>query len=473
MRSLSWKLGGALLLIVVVSVGLMAYITNLSTTREFRQYVSYGSMMYTQSVGDTLGRFYAQENSWASIQEILGNLLWSRNDRLIVADNSGAIVGDTAREWLGKDVREVGLGNGTPIIASSGKEVGTLYLLSSRAMAGMMMEHMGGRGGPGPLISDTAEQDFLSRINNSLWIAGLIATAVALLAGLILTRQITRPVRALTTGAGQIAGGDLGYRVKVNSKDELGKLAQSFNAMADSLDKSEQSRRRLIADIAHELRTPLTVIEGTVNGILDGVFKPDHEHLDSIKEQTALLTHLIGDLRDLSLAESGQLKLEPAPTNMVDLIRRKLSQAEVSALKKDIQLKLDVAREVPPVNVDPSRMEQVISNLLANAIQHTPAEGSVTISVGSVTTDIKSLIGRPGLIISVADTGEGIAPEHLPNIFERFYRVEDSRSRSEGGAGLGLAIVKQMVQAHGGNVWAESERGKGSIFYIALPITNA
>ena len=471
MRNLSWKLGGALLLIVVVSVGLMAYITNLSTTREFRQYVSHGSMMYAQSAGDTLSRFYAREDSWNNVQNLLGDRLWSGNDRLVVADNSGAIVGDSAREWLGKDATEVGLGNGTPIIAS-GKEVGKIYLLSSRAMTGMMMEHMGGRGGPGSLILDTAEQDFLNRINNSLWIAGLIATAVALLAGLILTRQITRPVRALTTGASQIAGGDLGCRVKVNSKDELGELARSFNAMADSLDKNEQSRRRLIADIAHELRTPLTVIEGTVNGIIDGVFQPDHEHLDSIKEQTALLTHLIGDLRDLSLAESGQLKLEPAPTNMADLVRRKLSQAAVSAQEKNIQLKLDAAREVPPVDVDPARMEQVISNLLANAIQHTPAGGSVTISVGPFTTDSQRQLGRPGLIISVEDTGEGIAPEHLPNVFERFYRVEDSRSRSEGGAGLGLAIVKQMVQAHGGKVWAESETGKGSTFYIALPITN-
>ncbi len=469
MRSLSWKLGGALLLMVVVSVGLMAYITNLSTSREFRQYILRGSMMYTQNVADTLSQFYAREESWANIQGMLGNLLMSRNDRLIVADSSGVVVGDTAREWLERTVKEVGLDNGTPIIAS-GKEVGKFYVLSSGGMMGR--GRMGGGMGQAPpmMMLGEAEQDFLSRTNRSLWIAGLIAAAVALLVGLVLTRQITRPIRALTRGASQLARGALDYRVTVDSKDELGDLAQSFNAMAHSLDRSEQARQRLIADIAHELRTPLTVIEGTIDGILDGVFQPDDEHLDSIKEQTAQLTRLIGDLRDLSMAESGQLKLELIPTSMVDLVRRKLSQVELRAREKNVRLELNIPQEVPEVNVDSARMEQVIANLMANAIQHTPPGNSVTISIGTVTGERSHQVEKPSLIISVADTGEGIAPEHLPNIFERFYRVEHSRSRSEGGTGLGLAIVKQMVQAHGGKVWVDSEPGKGSTFYVALPL---
>jgi two-component system OmpR family sensor kinase len=450
---------------VVVSVGLMAYITNLSTAREFREYVSQGSMMYAQSVEDALGQYYARAGSWTDIQDVLDNLPRLRNDRFIVADTSGAIIGDTGRDWLGRDVKDVGLTGGTPII-TSGREVGELYLLSSGM--GMGMGHMGGRGMPMSPVLDIAEQDFLDRVNNSLWIAGLIAAVVALLVGLILTRQITRPIRALTSGARQIAKGELDYRVKVNSRDELGDLAHSFNAMAVSLDRSEQSRRRLIADIAHELRTPLTVIEGTVDGILDGVFEPDKEHLDSIKEQNELLTRLIADLRDLSLAESGQLRLELESTNMVDLVRRKLSQAELKAREENIRLTLDVAPEVPEVNVDPARMEQVIANLLTNAMRHTPSGGSINVSIGK--RDIAHQVEKPCLVISVADTGEGIAPEHLPNIFERFYRVDDSRSRTEGGVGLGLGIVKQMVEAHGGEVWVESELGKGSRFYIAIPL---
>jgi len=469
-HSLSWKLGGALLLMVVVSVGLMAYITNLSTTREFRQYVSQGSMMYVHTVGNSLSQFYAQRDSWADVQDTLDNLLRSDNDRLIVSDSSHIIVGDTARDWLGRTVKEVGMVSGTSIILS-GQEVGKLYVMSSGTGPGMG-RHMGGRGSPVSPMLDVAEQNFLDRVNSSLWIAGLIAIAVALLLGLVLTRQITRPIHALSKGASQVAKGNLDYRVNISSKDELGHLAQSFNTMASSLDRSEQSRQRLLADITHELRTPLTIIEGTVDGILDGVFAPDHEHLESIKEQTTFLTRLIGDLRDLSLVEAGQLKIELVSTNIVDLVSRKLSQAEVKAREKNIQLKINVDHALPEVNVDPTRIEQVVVNLLANAIRHTPADGSVTVSMKAVYSDTTQPVEKTSVIISIADTGEGIAPEHLPHIFDRFYRVKDSRARSEGGAGLGLTIVKQMIETHGGKVWVESEPNKGSTFYMAIPVSE-
>ncbi|MBI4295526.1 MAG: HAMP domain-containing protein [Chloroflexi bacterium] len=364
-HSLSWKLSGALLLVVVVSLGLMVYLTNATTTREFNQYF----------------------------------------------------------------------------------------------MGGMM----------GGMLNAT-QQEFLNRINSSLWTAALMAAGAALLLGFVLTRQITKPVFALTAGASKIAGGELSHRVSIDSRDELGTLAQSFNEMAGSLEKAEQSRKRLIADIAHELRTPLTIIEGTINGIIDGVFTPDQEHLGSIKEQTTLLTRLIGDLRDLSLADSGQLKLELAPTDVVALARRKLTQIEPAARQKKIELKLQSHGGLPDVNVDSARMEQVLANLLTNAIRHTSEGGKITVAISKLDKDGTH---HPSLLISVADTGEGIAPEHLPYVFERFYRVESSRSRGEGGVGLGLAIVKQMVEAHGGKVWAESEAGKGATFYITLPLSQS
>jgi len=467
-RSLSWKLAGALLLMVIVSVGLMAYITNRSTAREFQQYISHGSMMYTQDLAGTISQFYSETEGWADIQRQLDNLVIPRNSRLIVADISGVIIGDTDIEWLGRTVQETGLVNGTPIIVSE-KVIGELYGFS----AGMMGRgRMGGMMGSAPSVSmlDVAEQNFLSRVNDSLWIAGLISAAVALLLGLALTRQLTRPIRALTTGARQIAKGDFGYRVKVQSKDELGQMAQSFNSMATSLDDSERARQRLTADIAHELRTPLTVIEGTAQGILDGVFKPDKEHLKTIKEQTTLLTRLIGDLRDLSLIESGQLKLNFTPTDIVELVRRKLSQAELKAKEKNIKLELKASSNVPQVKLDSDRIEQVIANLIANAVRHSFSGGDVAVSIDTVADDRQHQVVNPSVVITVTDTGEGIAPEHLPHVFERFYRAEDSRARSEGGTGLGLSIVKQMIKAHGGQVWAESEPDKGSSFYVALPL---
>ncbi|MFC1991301.1 sensor histidine kinase [Chloroflexota bacterium] len=460
MRSLTWKLGGALLLIVVISVGLMAYLINLSTTREFQQYVSRGNTMYTQSLADSMGDLYAEEQSWNNFQETLQSLPLSTSERILVTDSSGAVIVDTAREWLGKESEDVGLSNGIPITVS-GQTVGNLYLLTSGDM-GMGRGHMGGRTSQTIPMVITAEEDFLDQVNDSLWKVGLITAVVALVIGLILTRQITRPVRALISGARHLTKGELSYRVDIKSRDEIGELADSFNTMASSLERGEQSRRQLTADITHELRTPLTVIEGTVDGIIDGVFQPNMEHLRSIKEQTSLLTHLISDLRDLSLAESGQLKLNLALTDVVELVRRVVSNYEISALEKNVRIKLEEATQIPEIRIDPVRMEQVISNLLTNAIRHTPSGGSITITVKNYEGELQ---------ISVVDTGEGITPEDLPHVFERFYRSGSSRARKEGGTGLGLAIVNQMVEAHGGKVRVESKVGTGSVFSVLLPFS--
>jgi two-component system OmpR family sensor kinase/two-component system sensor histidine kinase BaeS len=365
MRSLNWKLAGALLLVVVISVVLMAVLIDQSTAYHFGRYVS----------------------------GMMGN------------------------------------------------------------MGGMM-------GGPGP-NSPAAQAEFLSTVNRSLWIAGLAAVAVALVAGILLTRQIVRPIRALTAGARQISAGNLAYRVEAKSNDEVGELVQSFNTMAANLSQSEQVKRRMTADIAHELRTPLAVIEGTVDGMLDGVFPCDRERLFSVKEQTALLTRLIGDLRDLTLAEAGQLKLQLAEEDVVELMRRSRAQLAAEATERGLELRLDAPEEVLPVMVDRVRLEQIVSNLVTNAIRHTPRGGAIAISV-------KRASGR-GVLIAVSDTGEGISAEHLPHVFERFYRVSDARARSDGGTGLGLAIVKSLVQAHGGKVWAESQPGRGSTFFVELP----
>lgn len=468
MRRLSWKLAGALILVVAISLGLTAFLISESTTQEFQLYLSPCDTTSLRVIEDNLVQHYRQGKGWTGIQTTLNSQIKSRNDRLILADGTGTIIADTANDWLGKNMKEIGLDNPTAITVS-GKVVGNLYLLYYGPIneRDTMMN-------PGCMTStvvlNVAEQNFLNRVNSYLWIAAFIGVAVAFFLGVLLTRQIILPVRALTKGAHQIANGKLDYRVKAASKDELGELAQSFNSMASSLDKMEQSRRHMTADIAHELRTPLTVIEGTVDAMLDGVYKPDKEHFISIKEQTAQLTRLINDLRDISLVESGQMKLELASINVVDLVLRKLSQAEVRALAKGIHLNLNVQGDMPDVMADAVRIEQVLANLLTNAIRHTPLGGSITVSLETITGTNAHQLDKPSLLLSVADTGEGIPPEHLPYIFDRFYRVESSRSKNEGETGLGLAIVKQMIEAHGGKVWAQSEPGKGSTFYVALPL---
>lgn len=464
MRSLNWKLGGALLLMVVVSIGLMAYLTNLSTAREFRQYTSCVNDVYTERVERSLALFYSKEHSWAGIQSALVASLEAEDGRVVVADIAGVVVGDSYGDWEGKNAEDIGL-EGSIFIDVLGKDVGEFYLIGIPGVLGPM----GQWDIFIPAVLNVAEQDFLERVQSSLILAGLLAAGVAILLGLIITRQITRPLHALTAGARRIARGQLDYRVEVQTKDEIGDLATSFNEMASVLSNNEETRRRLLADITHELRTPLTVIEGTVNGILDGVFEPDKERLNSIKDETFLLTRLINDLRDISLAESGQLKLEIITTDMVKLVERKLSQAERAAHEKGVQLELQVAQDLPEIRVDLIRMEQVIANLITNAVRHTFAGGKVTVSLQGGTADDGSGLDCPHMLISVADTGEGIGAEHLGKIFERFYRADSSRAKSRGETGLGLAIVKQMVEAHSGSVWVESELDKGSTFFIALP----
>lgn len=320
----------------------------------------------------------------------------------------------------------------------------------------------GAAGSPhGPQISG-AEQDFLNSMNTSLWIAALAGGGVAVLLGVGLALQVTRPVRQLKRGAARIASGDLSYRVPIATRDELGDLAKSFNSMAASLDASEKARQRLLADIAHDLRTPLSVIEGTVDAILDGVFEPTPENLGSIREEARALTRLVADLRELSLADSGQLKLEVQPTDVAELIRQRLDQIGVIARERGIALDTDLPDGLPQCPVDARRVEQVIVNLVDNALKHTPAGGSIRVALGRAA-------GGRELLVTVADTGEGIPAKQLPHVFERFYRGDEARSRTSGGAGLGLAIARQIVELHHGRIWAESEVGKGSTFSFTLP----
>ena len=471
MRSLRWKLALAFLAVVVISVGLTAYLTNRGAAREFSSYVLESRRNYIDQIEEGLGWFYENNGSWTGVQNLLDGLVMMRGERLVLADGSGVVVGDTDLQWLGLTTGRVGLSASTRDIFVSGDEVGEFYLLSSSMMRGRG-PMMGGPVSPQtPLFfQDVQEQELLERVNRSLLIAGVVAVFVAIVLGLLLTRQFTRPIQGLKNGAARIAGGDLAYRVRVESQDEFGDLAESFNSMAASLDSSEQARQRLFADIAHELRTPLSIIEGTVNAMLDGVYEPDQDNLKSIKEETALLTRLVADLRDLALAESGQLKLEVESVDTAKLIQRRVSQAEDMAREKGIGLTTDITGGIPSVMVDSRRIERVVANLLDNALRHTPSGGSVVVTVTTAPGRDGYPVDTGHILVSVADTGEGIAKEHLPHVFDRLYRVDDARPREKGGAGLGLAIAKQMVELHGGRIWVESEMGKGSTFSFSLPI---
>jgi signal transduction histidine kinase len=233
--------------------------------------------------------------------------------------------------------------------------------------------------------------------------------------------------------------------------------------MASDLEHNEQLRRNLVADVAHELRTPLSNLNGYLEAISDGVIKPDAETIRSLSEEGSTLSGLVNDLQELSLADAGELKLNYQSVEIAKLIREVVAAAQTRAKSKKINLSVELPGNLPRVKIDSQRIRQVLNNLLANAIAHTSSKGSITVSAQRKAGEI---------ITSVTDTGEGISAEDLPNIFERFYRVDKSRTRSTGGSGLGLTIAKRLVEAHGGKILAESKPGKGSTFSFTLPVSH-
>jgi two-component system sensor histidine kinase BaeS len=256
-----------------------------------------------------------------------------------------------------------------------------------------------------------------------------------------------------------MALGELDQRVQIDSRDEIGELGRAFNHMADSLHTSEQLRRQMVTDIAHELRTPLTNIRGYLEAVRDGVLPAQPEVVDSLYEESMLLSRLVDDLQALALAEAGQLKLRLQTCGPAGLIERSVAGLGPPSADEPAVV-VDVPESLPAVQADPERVAQVLRNLVRNARQHTPPEGRVTIAARAL----------PGWVeIAVRDNGSGIAAEHLPYVFERFYRADPARARATGGAGLGLAIVKQLVEAHGGRVDVDSAPGAGTTFRFTLP----
>jgi signal transduction histidine kinase len=307
----------------------------------------------------------------------------------------------------------------------------------------------------------TPEENFLNSVNSSMLQAVIVAGFVALLLTLILANTILRPIRALTLATSHMEQGDLSQRVKIKTRDEIGGLAHAFNTMAESLERSEQLRRNLMSDVAHELRTPLTNIRGYLEALQDQLVEPDPDVIALLYEEAVLLSRLVTDLQDLTLAEAGQLHLQLAPIALEDIITIAVNGLALQAKSKQLSLQVDVPIDLPLVEADPQRVGQILRNLLSNAIKHTLPEGKVCVSAKTAGQEVE---------VNVQDTGVGIAAEHLPYLFKRFYRADRSRSRATGGTGLGLAIVEQLVQAHGGHVSVKSQEGKGTCFTFTLPV---
>ena len=293
-------------------------------------------------------------------------------------------------------------------------------------------------------------------------LAVLLATvAVTLLAG----RRLARPIHALTAAVQRMEAGDRTARVPMKGRrqDEVGRLAHAFNAMAVSMEENERQRQAMVSDIAHELRNPLTNVRGYLEGAQDGLVPLDDALIASLLEESTLLSRLVDDLQDLALADAGRLHLHPEPLDVADLVEQVTAAHRAAAAVAGVSMTADVSGPLR-IKGDPGRLRQALGNLVGNALRYTPAGGQVTLSASADDE------GTGRAVITVADTGSGIAGEHLPHIFERFYRADASRSRETGGSGLGLAITRYLVEAHGGMIEAQSTEGSGSTFTIRLPL---
>jgi two-component system OmpR family sensor kinase/two-component system sensor histidine kinase BaeS len=456
-QSLWVKLLIGFMLVAMIAVGTVAVLANRATTREFELYVSQGKQMRAERLAPEFAAYYARTGSWTGVAEWMADLdtapaqsggrglgrgrgqgEGSTTDRLLLANTKGQIIADSDGTLIGQQLSDKDRASGVPIQVE-GQDVGVLLVTSPEA------------------IHQSQEAEFLRQVNQALVWAGLAAGVIALILGALLARQLTAPLRALTRAAQSLSEGQVA-QVRVRSHDEIGELGQAFNHMAHALAEQERLRRNLMADIAHELRTPLAVMRGDLEALLDGVYEPTGEALASLHEETLLLSRLVDDLRALAQAEAGQLQLVRKPTDLGELLHGVVDGFDLLAESQGQALRLELSPDLPPLYVDPQRVRQIVANLLSNALRHAPGSGRIVLSATR----------QPGTVqISVSDDGPGLAPDELPHVFDRFWRGPAGRA---GGSGLGLAIAHELVRAHGGQIWVESDLGKGSTFHFTLPL---
>ncbi|CAG7658719.1 ATP-binding protein [Paenibacillus allorhizosphaerae] len=308
-------------------------------------------------------------------------------------------------------------------------------------------------------------------IGSSVTVLLLGSSAILLLLSLVaaywLAKRLTRPLTDIIPVIDRLRKGDFTAEAPVHSNNEYGKIAKSLNAMTRQLVQAEDVRRKLVADVAHELRTPITILRGKFDLFQHEGLPIAPENMLPIQDELIRLTRLVDDLHQLSLAEARKLQLDLKPTDLPDLLGRVIERLQHDAEAKDISISFTKESNLPPIRIDQHRMIQVFMNLIGNAVRYTPAGGSVSIAVKlPPPNDSGPLV----LQIEVADTGQGIAPEHIPFVFNRFYRTDEARNRNNGGMGLGLAIAREFVLAHQGEIKVQTEVGRGSVFTVFLPL---
>jgi len=483
-NSLQFRLLVAFTGVILLTVGAVFFMTWRATVEQVQEFSYRVERMVIDRIQYQVTEYYLENNSWEGVQPLVSHIGEQFQHRIILADADGKIIADSSSEASDEKLNLDNFSSKTltsslprrnpepggppasqpqlfmffgprvpppaeqiePVAPSQGesKTIGFLFVLPlSQSEIGL-----------------AALQIIYNQLGGFFLMGALLAVIVASLITLLLSRRILSPVKELQSAAQRLGKGDFSQRVDISDKSEIGELASTFNSMADNLQRNEQLRQHMVSDIAHELRSPLTNVRGYLEAIKDGVIQADHDTISSIYGETILLSRLINDLQELSLAEAGELKLSLQPEDVSELVKQSIAAVQAKASEKDIALSHDIHAGLPRVNIDFLRIKQVLLNLLENALAHTPHGGRIDIAAKPVNGFVE---------ISVSDNGEGIPAADINNIFERFHRVDKSRSRSTGGSGLGLTISRYIIEEHKGKIWAHSEVGKGSCFSFTLP----
>lgn len=447
--------------LILMSLAQAAYFHN-RMLNNFDTYLSKNMLQEINLWSEMLTDYYAENGGWEGLQQVIsdvnprpqmrpgggpghgqqGSFNMHNRLRIAVADPRGTIIADSDNLSLGTDIGTI---SGVKRdITLSGKKVGEAVFIS-RNQSGLM-----------PL-----EQEFKKSMFNSLFIGLLISLLAAILIGIFFSERITKPLQQLLEATKRLTKGDHSYRIELEQTGEFQELADAYNEMAEQLAANEENRKNLLADVAHELRTPISIIAGELELVQEGTSAADSRFFISMADEVQRLNRLVSDLRQVSLAEAGQLNLNLEKTNVYQLLERVIDNFSWAEEEQQLKITLTGDEEITAL-IDSDRFKQVIINLLGNSIHHLGPGGLVEVGLEEI---------RPvqQIKITITDNGPGIAGDQLPHIFDRFYRTDSSRSRDEGGTGLGLSIVKSYVEAHGGIIQVESELNQGTRFIISIP----
>ena len=473
---LRWRLVLGFAVILALALGSVALLTGKAAEREVDRVQTEQDRVRAGRVVVALAEYHETNDDWDGVQEFVRRTSFQTERDIIVLDSEGRLIAESSlsngrrRGGDSRDRRFFDHGDHSdhlipehfaPIVAN-GSEVGSVAVAPR------------GRGGFGPLLlrnndappppdAEPPLSRFADAVRKTLTIAGLIAGAAGILLVVLLSRRMLASISSLTAAARGLGNGDMSTRAAVKGNDEIAELGRTFNSMADALEESERQRRAMVSDVAHELRTPLSNIQGHIEAMQDGLLEADTAALDTVHRQALYLNRLVDDLRLLAAAEARELPLQQEPTPLKEIVDGVVTSFKPRAEAESVRLQAEIDENLPSLYLDRVRIEQVVANLVDNAIRHSPPGGMVVVAAKTEGDTVR---------VEVTDTGPGIPVNALPHVFDRLYRADPSREKSTGGTGLGLTIARQLVEAHGGTIWAESEEGCGSRFGIDLPVAE-